>query len=158
GHFLQIYLSLFVAQQFYLLLLVLPTFAAGTITDEKARGTLQLLMTAHLTSADIILGKMLGQVTRMIDLALVGLPIFAVAGSLAGMDWPVLLAVFLGMIAPQIAVGAASMLASVCCRTTHEAVLSLYLVGAAGVGLIAWLTGLGDWFGPFYILETIQGK
>lgn len=158
AEFLQTFLSLFIAQQFYLLLAVLPTFAAGTITDEKTRGTLQLLMTAHLTATEIILGKLLGQLMRMVDLALVGLPFFALVGSLAGIDWKILLAVYLGMIPPLVAVGAASLLASVWCRTTNEAVLSVYLVGMAGIGLVAWLTGLGAWFGPFYVLASTDGE
>src|SRR5262245_64535947 len=46
-----------VVQHFLLLLVAVPAQLAGAITDEKAKGTLQLLLTTHLTPAQIVIGK-----------------------------------------------------------------------------------------------------
>ena len=54
GEFITSYLEVFVAQHFALLLLATPTFVAGTITDEKTRGTLQFLLCAHVSSWEIV--------------------------------------------------------------------------------------------------------
>src|SRR4051794_18033653 len=59
GRTLSSFLELLVGQQLLLVLLVTPAFVAGAITDEKARGTLQYLLVADLTSAEIIFGKLL---------------------------------------------------------------------------------------------------
>src|SRR5215217_91162 len=50
--------DLVLGQQFVLIVLVAPAFVAGAVTDEKTRGTLQNLLTAHVTPADIVLGKL----------------------------------------------------------------------------------------------------
>src|SRR5437763_6554701 len=55
------FLDLVLAQQFLLVVLVTPAFVAGAITDEKTRGTLQNLLAAHLTPADIVLGKLVAR-------------------------------------------------------------------------------------------------
>src|SRR5438874_1857049 len=66
--FASTFAQLFVVQQFLLLLLAMPAFAAGSITDEKVRGTLQDLLTTNLTAKEIILGKLLAQVIRITEL------------------------------------------------------------------------------------------
>src|SRR5947209_450773 len=58
GDFVNNYVEVFMVQQYALLLLVLPAFAAGTITDEKTRGTLQGLLITELSSGEIIVGKL----------------------------------------------------------------------------------------------------
>lgn len=70
-------ITLFVVQQFALLLLIMPAFAAGSITDEKNGGTLQGLLITSLGARDIILGKYLAQVSRVVDLAMTGWPLLA---------------------------------------------------------------------------------
>src|SRR5262245_56174764 len=68
--------SVFLQQQLVLLVLATPVFAAGAVTDEKSRGTLQYLLTADLSSGHIVLGKLLGRVSEVAILALTGLPLF----------------------------------------------------------------------------------
>src|SRR5579884_1301961 len=50
----------FVLQQLILMLLATPVLAAGAVTDEKTRGTLQYLLTTDLQPWHIVLGKLLG--------------------------------------------------------------------------------------------------
>src|SRR5690242_2947922 len=59
---------LLVGQHFVFFVLATPAFVAGAITDEKSQGTLQHLLTADLTTREIIIGKFLG---RMAQVALV---------------------------------------------------------------------------------------
>src|SRR5262249_53309149 len=54
------------AQQTLLILIATPAFAAGSISDEKRRGTLDFLLITPLASPEIILGKWLGQATRVV--------------------------------------------------------------------------------------------
>lgn len=60
---------LIAAQQTLTILLVAPAFAAGAITDEQRRGSLDFLLITPLPSAQIVLGKWLGQATRVLHLS-----------------------------------------------------------------------------------------
>src|SRR5262249_23768225 len=115
GDFAAGYLELFLAQHFLLLLLATPTMTAGAITDEKARGTLQHLLTTEVRAGDILLGKLLARSGQILLLSLTGLPLLCFIGVLGGLDGGLLLAVALLSVAMVLAVGSASLLASVLC-------------------------------------------
>jgi ABC-type transport system involved in multi-copper enzyme maturation permease subunit len=151
--FINNFIELFVVQQYILLLLVTPALVAGTITDEKTRRTLPHLLTTGLTSVEIILGKMLGQLARVLELAILGLPLLCLIGAVGGVEPGVIFAVFLSPLLPLVAVASLSLLASVWCRSTREAVLAVYLLGGLAF-IAAWLTGGAVAFlDPRYVLE-----
>lgn len=153
GSFVTAFLAAFVVQQFLLVFALMPAFAAGTIADEKLRGTLPELLTTGLTSGEIVAAKLLGQSLRVLELALVGLPILAFMGGWARVDPLLLLVVVLAPLGPLVALASASVLASVWSRTASEAVLTVYVVGA-GLGGILWWTGFGVYFDPGYALRS----
>src|SRR5437879_1404902 len=73
-------LDLVVAQHFVLLVLVTPAFAAGAVTDEKTRGTLEHLLTSQLGPPAIVIGKLLARAAQVGLLALAALPVVALVG------------------------------------------------------------------------------
>jgi ABC-type transport system involved in multi-copper enzyme maturation permease subunit len=166
-------LGLLLVQHFFLIILVTPAFVAGAITDEKTQGTLQYMMTADLTPAEIVLGKFIGRLGQVLMLSLVGVPVMAFCGVFGGLDPFRALALTCYTLLVLFAVGAVSMLASVLTRTTREAVLSVYSVGVAIIVVYAvldWLTdvtSLAEWplalmdeyvkgyLSPFYIPDHV---
>jgi ABC-type transport system involved in multi-copper enzyme maturation permease subunit len=146
GEFASGMVTLLLIQQWIVMALATPAFVAGAITDEKNRGTLQHMLTAHLTSGEIVLGKLLGRLAQVAILMLVSLPLLCFIGVFGGIHPTLLLAILIGTAAPMFGLGAASVLASVWCRTTRDAVIFLYALGAAFwlaiVGLVAWLPGV----------------
>jgi ABC-type transport system involved in multi-copper enzyme maturation permease subunit len=132
------FVEMFVVQQLIITLLVTPAFCAGAITDEKTRGTLQYLLTAHVTAGEIIIGKLLARMAQVGLLILAGLPVLCFVGVFGGLHPGMMLAVFAVTAVPVFALGAASLLASVWCRETRDAVLSLYAVGLLLL-LLAWI-------------------
>src|SRR5262245_12379022 len=72
--FTDVLLNGVLVQHFAILVLLTPALVAGSISDEKARGTLQYLLTADLRPGEIILGKLLGRLYQVLLLVLVGLP------------------------------------------------------------------------------------
>jgi ABC-type transport system involved in multi-copper enzyme maturation permease subunit len=150
--FVVTFLRLVVVQQLLVTLLATPAFTAGAITDEKARGTLQHLLTADLTSAEIILGKLLGRSSQVLLLVLAGLPMVALVAGYGGLNPVVLLAVMAVTLPPLFALGAVSLLASVWSRQTRDAVVGVYFLGLAAL-LLLGLTGNLDFFNPLYVLE-----
>lgn len=179
GRFADAYLATLVTQQFLLLFLLAPAFVAGALTDEKSRGTLQYLLTSSLATWEIVLGKLLGRLAHLAILALAALPILCFMSPFGGFDFLSFVGLAAALLVPLVAVGAASMLASVWSRQTRDAVIALYVVGAAGYGLL-WglpqllaalpptsrlyslggtLTRLFNLFDPMYLLEpTLAGQ
>jgi ABC-type transport system involved in multi-copper enzyme maturation permease subunit len=142
-----------------ILVLVTPVLTAGAITDEKTRGTLQYLLTTDLLSWHIVLGKMLGRLAQLTILALTGLPLLCFFGAFAGLQPLALVSVVAVAGLPMLAVGSASILASVWCRTTRDAVLGVYAIGLV-VFLLLWFFGgpVADYFNPLYVLQPGWGQ
>ena len=126
GRFASEYIAILVRQHFFLIVLVTPTFVAGAIADEKARGTLQDLLTAQLSSWEIVAGKLFGRLCRLAICAAVPPPIAVIAGF---GEVPILAvaAVAVVSLAPLFTLGALSLLASVWATQTRDAVLRVYL-------------------------------
>jgi ABC-type transport system involved in multi-copper enzyme maturation permease subunit len=153
------FVETFVIQQLIFMVLATPVLTAGAVTDEKTRGTLQYLLTTDLQSWHIVLGKLLGRVTQVALLALAGLPLFCFLGAFAGVEPWTLVGVFLVTVLPLLALGSASLLASVWSRQTRDAVLGLYAVGTVIVLLGWWLAGgVAQYFDPLYVLEPAWGE
>jgi ABC-type transport system involved in multi-copper enzyme maturation permease subunit len=143
-----------VGQQFVLLALVTPTFAAGSICDEKTRGTLQEWLTTDLSAWEILRDKLLTQVIQIGTLSLAVLPLLAFFGVFAGLNLLSLVMLLLTLLVQLTAFTAASLLASVWCRRTTTAVLASYAVLAAVFGG-AWLLGIHQYLHPLYLLDEV---
>jgi ABC-type transport system involved in multi-copper enzyme maturation permease subunit len=146
------FLGLFLRQHFILLVLATPVFTAGSITDEKWRGSLQYLLTADLTSWEIVAGKLLGRLAQVAVLFLTGLPVLCFFGVFGSLGPDLLLALLLVSGLLIVGVGSATMLASIWSVKTVNAVLSLYLFGVLGAILVEVLGGPLAYFSPMYVL------
>lgn len=141
AHLVWSYLPLFAAQQFLLILLAAPALAAGSITEEKSRGTLALVLTTDLTAGEIILGKWLGQTAQVLTLSAPAWPVLLVLAAAAGLAPLDIVQALLASVLLAMALTAGAILTSVWARRTTAAVLGLYvLLGAALV--LAWSVGL----------------
>ena len=120
-----------VTQNYLVLLLATPVLAAGAITDEKSRGTLQYLLVTELQPWEILVGKLIGRLYQVFLIALTPLPLICFLGVFGGLDLLMLLSLGISSLAMAFAIGSMSLLASVICRHTRDAVLGLYTVGAS---------------------------
>jgi ABC-type transport system involved in multi-copper enzyme maturation permease subunit len=151
------FLAVYVVQQMILMALAVPAFAASAITDEKTRGTLQYLLTTELEGRHLILGKLLARSAQVFVLFLTGLPLFCFLGAIGGLDPTTLLALISVTVVPLIALGAATLLASVWCMRTRDAVLGLYAVGLIGFLAVHFLGGPLRYFDPLFVLDPFRG-
>lgn len=127
GRFVNGYLTTLIQQHFFLMVLVTPAFVAGAVADEKARGTLQDLLTAQLTSWEIVVGKLLGRLGQVAYVALAALPLYAAVAGLGEIHWLAVAATAVVSIAPLFGIGAVALLSSVWATQTRDAVLRAYL-------------------------------
>jgi ABC-type transport system involved in multi-copper enzyme maturation permease subunit len=177
ARFADSYVATLVTQQFLLLFVLAPAFVAGAITDEKSRGTLQYLLTSSLTTGEIVIGKLLGRLAHLALLAVAALPLLCVMAPYSEFDLLSLAGVGVTLLAPLLAVAAASLLASVWAKQTRDAVIAVYVLGmvgylaAGGIHELAILipagSGLYPWVGrlsstieslnPLFVLEPAWG-
>ncbi len=145
----------FVLQQMLFVVLATPAFVAGAVTDEKRRGTLQYLLTTDLDARHIILGKLFGRIAHVFLVALAGLPVFALFAALGGTPPLTIFIAGIVLFVPTFAIASVTMLASVLCKQTRDAVLAVYAAFVAGA-LIVWLVGgVFEYFNPVYVLDPI---
>jgi ABC-type transport system involved in multi-copper enzyme maturation permease subunit len=130
------YVELFVFQHFLLLVLATPAFVAGAVAEDKARGTLQHLLLADVSSWEIVAGKALGRVAQVGLVALAGLPMISLTGGFGHLEGVTLLALAGVSVAPLFALGAVSILASVWSVRARDAVLKVYLWLAVGFAAV----------------------
>jgi ABC-type transport system involved in multi-copper enzyme maturation permease subunit len=145
----------FVLQQMLFIVLATPAFVAGAITDEKRRGTLQYLLCTDLDARHIVLGKLFGRIAQLFLVALAGLPIFAFFAALGGVPPLTMAIAIVVLIVPTFSVASATMLASVLCKQTRNAVLAVYIAAMAGTFLVWLLGGVFEYFNPIYVLYPI---
>jgi len=79
--FAETFLMAFLAVQQLAVIVLTPLYAAGSIADEKERGTLDFLLSSPLPHYQILLGKLLARL--------------AFVGSILAVGWPVLMLTFL---------------------------------------------------------------
>jgi ABC-type transport system involved in multi-copper enzyme maturation permease subunit len=137
------YLPTLVTQHYLVLLLATPVLTAGAITDEKSRGTLQYLLVTALVPWEILVGKLIGRLYQVFLIAITPLPLVCFLGVFGGFDLLILLSLGISTLALAFGIGSVSLLASVLCRHTRDAVLWLYttlavfyLGGAALINLL----------------------
>src|SRR5262249_41618793 len=152
----------FVVVHFALLALLTPALVAGAITEEKTSGTLQYLLTAYLRPPEIVLGKFLARIFHLVLMSLAGLPVIALFSGFGGVgELPLaILALSLALI---FGLAAASILASVWCRLTRDAILAVYLLGlivsaALALSTSPRLVDLGDRLIPPRALILEHGR
>lgn len=73
-------LAQFFQNEAFLLLLALPLLTMGLITDERRKGTLELLVTSPVCGGEIVAGKFLGAFAFLVLMLLPVLPMFAFMG------------------------------------------------------------------------------
>lgn len=149
--------SFFVWQQTLFVFLVVPVFTAGAIIDEKRQGTLQYLLLSDLEARHILLGKLIGRVSQALLWLLAGLPLFAVMAGFGGVEPVTLAFLFGGLVMPVFALAAMSLLASVWCKQTSDAVLAVYAVLVAGGLLVTLQGGVFSYLDPLWVLEPAWG-
>ncbi len=78
-------LAQFFQNEAFLLMLAVPLLTMGLMTDERRKGTLELLMTSPVRASEIVAGKFLGALALLALMLAPMLPMFAFMG--AGGHW-----------------------------------------------------------------------
>ena len=85
-NFLRIY-YLAAAAEVLLILLITPALTATSVSGERDRKTLGLLLTTQLDPWDIVIGKLMGALSTLLLLVLTSMPILAIVYIYGGITW-----------------------------------------------------------------------
>ena len=132
--------DLFFFGQFFLVALVAPTFAAGSITGEKERKTYEMLLASPLQPTTILIGKLLSSLSYLVILILSSLPLMILCFLLGGILLSEIARAYLVLFMAAVTFGLLSVGCSSIFRRTSSALMVSYLVILPLAVLCLWLT------------------
>jgi ABC-type transport system involved in multi-copper enzyme maturation permease subunit len=139
---------------FWAVYLLQPAFMVGTITAEKERDTLVLVLMTDIKPWELLLQKYLGRVLPMLVFLTLSLPLIAITYGLGGVDIDYLMVSVLLLIATCFQIGAWALICSCLFRTTAAAFIAAYLSYGLWIG---WFILLNDWGFREKIIFSILG-
>ncbi|MGH9063785.1 MAG: ABC transporter permease [Acidimicrobiales bacterium] len=110
-----------------LLTLLVPGLVGGTVSGERERQTLDLLLCTPVRPARIVVGKLVSALLFVVVLLAASVPLFSAALLLGGVSLPEILVMLLVSLVTVAVIGALSMLCSVGLRRTTSSTVSSYL-------------------------------
>jgi ABC-type transport system involved in multi-copper enzyme maturation permease subunit len=120
--------DIFFLGQFFLVALMAPTFASGSITGEKERKTYELLLASPLRPATILVGKLLSSLSYLVILIVSSLPLMILCYLLGGLLLSEITRSYLVLILAAGTFGLLSVACSSYFRRTSSALVVSYLV------------------------------
>jgi ABC-type transport system involved in multi-copper enzyme maturation permease subunit len=120
--------TLFFLGQYALVSLMVPAFAAGTVTGEKERQTYEMLLASPMKPSAVVLGKLLAALCHLAILVFCSLPIVMLCLPLGGVSFYEVLATYIGMAGSVTLFGMICVAASSYFTRTIAALVVSYLV------------------------------
>ncbi len=112
--------------QLGLVLFITPGLTAGTISSEREKQTLPILLTTSQSSLQIITGKLMASIAFLLLLIVAGLPVYSLVflfGGISPMDFA---RVFLFLFVTVLAIGSVGVLFSTLIRRTVVSMIATY--------------------------------
>lgn len=127
--------------QFLLLVFIAPALTSGTISGERERQTLDLLLCTRMTPLSIILGKLIAALSQVVLLIVASLPIFSVVFLFGGISVANVIQLILFYLVVALLMGSIGIFASTFIKKTTASNVATYgialflLFGVAFIGL-----------------------
>ncbi|PSL27704.1 ABC-2 family transporter [Planomicrobium soli] len=127
--------------QLGLILFITPALTAGTISTEREKQTLNILLTTSQTSFQIIFGKMTSSVAFLLLMIVSGLPIYSLVFLYGGVSPSQLIVIFLFYFLTLLTIGSIGVMFSTLIRKTIVAIIAtfgamIFLVAVTGFFMI----------------------
>lgn len=125
-----------------LVLFIVPAYTAGSISGEREKQTLEILLTTRLTPGQIIRGKLASSISLLLFLVFSSLPILAIVFSIGGVSYLHILQLLLLIFVTAIFIGSIGILFSTILKKTIPATVFTYgtvLFLIIGTLFIVWV-------------------
>src|SRR6476620_7928434 len=120
--------DLFFVGQYVLSSMMVPSFAAGSITGEKERKTYEMLLASPLRPPAIVLGKLVASLAHLAILVFSSLPIVMLCLPLGGVHPSELAAAYLALMLSVVTFGMISVACSAYFQRTSASLVVSYLL------------------------------
>lgn len=131
--------------QLGLILFITPALTAGTISSEREKQTLNILLTTSQTSFQIIFGKMTSSIAFLLLMIVSGLPIYSLVFLYGGVSPSQLFYIFLFYLLTLLAIASIGVMFSTLIRKTIVAIIATY-------GAMIFIAGVT----AFFLLISVQ--
>jgi ABC-type transport system involved in multi-copper enzyme maturation permease subunit len=134
--------------QISLISLFAPALAAGAISGERERQTLDVLLVSRVSALGIVWGKLVASVAFMLLLILAALPLFAAVFLFGGIDAEQFLVTQLLTVTTAVSLSATSLFLSAVFRRTLTSTVASYTAAFAslvGTLVVGWLLSFVVW-------------
>ncbi|MGI2327367.1 ABC transporter permease [Planococcus sp. YIM B11945] len=112
--------------QLGLIVFITPSLTAGTISTEREKQTLNILLTTSQTSFQIIFGKMTSSIAFLLLMIVSGLPIYSLVFLYGGVSPSQLLTIFMFYMLTLLTIGSLGVMFSTLIRKTIVAIIVTY--------------------------------
>lgn len=136
--------------QLGLILFITPGLTAGTISTEREKQTLNILLTTSQSSMQIILGKLSSSIAFLVLMLIAGLPIYSLVFLFGGISPGQLGLIFLFFFLTMITVGSIGVMFSTITRKTIVAMIATY-------GTMIFLAGVTAFFFMIAVQVNMMG-
>src|SRR5205085_1149584 len=141
-----------------LVLAIVPALTAGSLGQEKERGTLFALFGTELTSRQILLGKLLGRLMPILRLLLTALPVLVFVTMYTGRGLTPLMLALAQEVIFAFTLGAVCLLFGIWIRRAADAMIASYLCLVLAYLILSRATTSMPWFfwmDPFENLDAL---
>lgn len=128
--FLNLYI-LVACIEFVMILLIVPALTAGSISGERERQTLNLLLTTRMTPTDIVIGKLMAGLSTMILLIVSSFPVLALVFIYGGVTIKDIVLLLVSFVSAAILSGSVGLCCSSLFKKSTIATVVSYCVMAA---------------------------
>ncbi|MDB5350480.1 MAG: hypothetical protein JWN86_1727 [Planctomycetota bacterium] len=137
-----------VVLQGLMVLAMTPSLVAGVIANERQRKTLHYLLASQLTSAEIVLGKLMARMLHVAVFLAIGLPIMSLLSLFGGVDPLLVMLSVTSTFSMAFFLAALSVLCSTVSKRVREAISAAYALEAAWLVLPVLVRNLMPWQYP----------
>lgn len=141
--FLDLYVFVSVLE-FVMLVFIMPAITAGSISGERERRTLDMMLTTKMTPAQLVLGKLLSSLSTVMLMIISSLPILAMVFVYGGVTLTDISKLLLCYIAAALFIGSLGICCSALCKKTMISTVISYgfmilvVIGTYGINQLAF--------------------
>ncbi len=138
--------------------LIIPVMTATLISGEKERQTFDIMLTTQIKPMQIVVGKMMSSVIKVMTYVIMSIPIMAVGFTLGGISWWALLFFLVFTLLTALLEASVGIFCSaVCKRSITSILLTYFIMGLIYMGtfLPIFITALMDSFMTVFTGESL---
>lgn len=148
--FLNLYI-LVACIEFVMIILIVPALTAGSISGERERQTLNLLLTTRMTPADIVIGKLMASLSTVILLIVSSFPVLALVFIYGGVTLEDISLLLVSFVSAAVLSGSVG----ICCsslfkKSTIATVVGYCVMAVLTVGTLAFVRLANSSGFPFF--------